>query len=70
MLKIDKKAIAPVYITELRAGDTFLYNEYVCMRVVLNSVFYILNLETGKIMTNIHNDAKVRIVNCDLSVNM
>ena len=70
MLKVNKNAVTPVFITELRAGDTFIYNECVCMRVLFNSMFYVLNLETGKVMTNVHKDVKVRVVNCDLTVNV
>ena len=70
MLKVNKKAITPVYITELKAGDTFFYNDCICMRILFNSMFYTVNLETGKVMTNIHNDVRVRVVNCDLIANV
>lgn len=68
MLKVNKKAVSPVYVTEMKAGDTFLYEGKVCMRIVFNSMLYVLNLETGKCLTNIHHDAKVTPVNCELNV--
>lgn len=68
MLKVNKKMIVPVMISELRIGDTFLHNNTVYMRIKYNDRYHSLNLETGMVHTNIHNDVRVQKVDCELTV--
>ncbi len=68
MLKINKRTVRNVRIDEIHVGDTFIHDGKLCMRIVVNSMYQTLNLETGRVMTGIHNDTKVQPIDCELNV--
>lgn len=69
MLKVHKKAVIPRYFTDCQIGETFMYNDNVCMKVRLNNSDYVLNLESGKILTGIHSATMtVRPIDAELHV--
>ena len=69
MLKIHKKAVIPRYFSDCQVGETFMYDDNVCMKVRLNSTNYVLNLENGKILSGIHLDRlTVRPVDAELHI--
>lgn len=69
MLKVHKKAVIPRYFTDCQIGETFMYNDNVCMKVRLNNSDYVLNLESGKVLTGIHSAMlTVRPIDAELHV--
>lgn len=69
MLKVHKKAVIPRYFTDCQIGETFMYNDHVCMKVRLNNTDHVLNLENGKILTGIHSSTlTVRPIDAELHV--
>lgn len=74
MLKVRKKAVIPRYFSDCQIGETFLYEDTlsedtVCMKVRLNNVDYVLNLENGKILSGIHtNRLSVRPIDAELHI--
>lgn len=68
MLKVNKRTARNVRVDEIHVGDTFIHDGKLCMRIVVNSMYQTLNLETGRVMTGVHNDIKVQPVDCELNV--
>ena len=69
MLKVHKKAVIPRYFSDCQVGETFMYDDNVCMKVRLNNTNYVLNLENGKILSGIHLDRlTVRPVDAELHI--
>jgi hypothetical protein len=69
MLKVHKKAVLPRYFVDCQIGETFMYEDTVCMKVRLNNMDYVLNLENGKILSGIHtNRLAVRPIDAELHV--
>ena len=69
MLKVHKKAVIPRYFTDCKVGETFMHNDNVCMKILLNNTDYVLNLETGKVLTGIHSAMlTVRPIDAELHV--
>jgi hypothetical protein len=69
MLKVHKKAVVPRYFSDCKVGETFMHNDNVCMKVRLNNTDYVLNLESGKVLTGIHSAMlTVRPIDAELHV--
>ena len=69
MLKVHKKAVVPRYFTDCHVGEIFMHNDNVCMKVRLNNTDYVLNLESGKVLTGIHSAMlTVRPIDAELHV--
>lgn len=68
MVKINKKAVTPCPIEDIPVGEVFFFDGRLCMRVCINSMYHVLNLESGKVLTGIHTGQKVQRVNAEIIV--
>lgn len=68
MLRINKKAVVPCTVEDIPVGEVFMFDGRLCMRVSINSAYYTLNLENGKVLTGIHMGQKVQRVNAEITV--
>lgn len=68
MVKINKKAVVPCVVEDVPIGEVFIYDGRLCMRICINSMYHVLNLENGKVLTGVHMGQKVQRVNVEINV--
>lgn len=68
MVKVNKKAVVPCTVEDVTVGEVFMHDGRLCMRVCINSMYHVLNLESGKVLTGIHMGQKVQRVNVEITV--
>lgn len=66
MIKVNKKKQDAVRISDMKKGDTFIYNGKLYLVIEEETRRRYLNLETARIETGLHEYSSVPKVNCTL----
>ena len=68
MVKIVNKTKSPIRLDGVPAGECFLYNGALFMRVCYDNRYACLRFDNGMVQTNFHNDCKVMPVDVRIEV--